>query len=367
MSAATTGAVRVLGGANPFGVDPADDLLHAIPADVPGWSETMFFHVWSPGADGGEGVGAFIHCGRWPEDPQLWWAQVIALLPDGRLLVDRSWGRAPDDRGPATGNLRITCVEPLTRWRLEFDGAGERTDLAAMSQGPIGAGPARPFTFTLDLEAAAPVWDMHAALGIDGLQWAALHHTQGLRATGRLTAGSGPAGEVWDIAGTAIRDHSSGPRDVSRLGGLHFCVFVFPDSGRVVNGLVNWNTEGAVDHRTQAIFEGGPTEDGTVEIGASIRFTGLADVRTHQPRELGVGFERADGSSYQLGARWLHGYTLTFLAPNENINGLDLRTEPDALAITQSTVRVVAPDGEVGYGVIERDHRPSRLPSPEER
>lgn len=362
MSATTPATVRVLAGSNPFAVDPVDDLLHAVPADLPGWSETMFFHVWSPV----EGVGAFVHCGRWPADPELWWAQVIALLPDGRLLVDRSWGRAPDDRGPATGNLRITCEEPLKRWRLEFDGAGEITDLASMVEGPSGAGPASPFTFGIDLEAAAPVWDMHAALGMDGLQWAAFHHTQGFRATGRMSAG-GPAGDTWDITGTAIRDHSSGPRDVSRLGGLHFCVFVFPGSGRVVNGLVNWNTDDEVDHRTHAIFEGGPTEDGTVEIGASIRFTGLADFRTHEPHDLDVAFERADGSSYAMKAECLHGYTLTFLAPNENINGVDLRTEPDALVVTQSTVSVVAPDGEVGYGVIERDYRPSRLPSPEER
>lgn len=355
--------MTVLTGANPFGVDPSDDLLHPVPEGVPGWSETMYFHVWSPEAADGEGVGIFVHCGRWPEDPELWWAQVIALLPGGRLLVDRSWGRAPDDRGPATGNLRIRCVEPLRRWRLEFDGAGEVTDLATMVTGPSGAGPARPFSFAVDLDAAAPVWDMHGALGIDGLQWAAFHHTQGFRATGSLRAGQ----EAWTLAGVAHRDHSSGPRDVTRLGGLHFCVVVFPDSGRVVNGLVNWRTDGTVDHRTQALFQGGTSDDTTVETGSSLTVTGLADHRTHEPHHLVVAFERADGSPYTMKAERLHGYTLTFLAPNENINGLDLRTEPDALVVTQSTVRVLAPDGEVGYGVIERDYRPSQLPSPEER
>jgi hypothetical protein len=55
------------------------------------------------------------------------------------------------------------------------------------------------------------------------------------------------------------------------------------------------------------------------------------------------------------------------LEPNENINGVYLDTQPDPIIVTQSTVRFVAPDGEVGYGVIERDYRPSMLPSPEER
>lgn len=355
--------MSTLGGANPFAVQPADDLLHDVPEGVPGWSETMYFHTWSPESADGQGVGVFIHCGRWPEDPHLWWAQVIALLPDGQLLVDRSWGRAPDDRGPATGNLRIRCVEPLRRWRLEFDGAGEFTDLATMATGPSGAGQARAFSFAIDLEAAAPVWDMHAALGIDGLQWAAFHHTQGFRAAGEVKAGD----QRWQLDGVAHRDHSSGPRDVSRLGGLHFCVLVFPRSGRVVNGLVNWGLDGTVDHRTQALFEGGVTDAATVETGSSLRISGLADHRTHQPHAIDITFDRADGSPYAIKAERLHGYTLTFLAPNENINGLDLRTQPDALVITQSTVRVVAPDGEIGYGVVERDYRPSQLPSPEER
>jgi hypothetical protein len=63
----------------------------------------------------------------------------------------------------------------------------------------------------------------------------------------------------------------------------------------------------------------------------------------------------------------LHGYSLTYLQPNENINGVDLVSQPDPVVVTQSTVRVVAADGEVGYGVIERDYRPSMLPSTEER
>lgn len=63
----------------------------------------------------------------------------------------------------------------------------------------------------------------------------------------------------------------------------------------------------------------------------------------------------------------MHGYALTMLELNENINGVYLDTQLDPIVVTQSTVRFVAPDGEVGYGVVERDYRPSMLPSPEER
>lgn len=345
---------RVRTGDNPFDVDPAFDLLHAVPEGIPGWSETMFFHVWSPA----DQVGVFIHVGRWPDDLDLWWAQVIALLPNGELLVDRSWGRAQDERGPATGNLRVACLEPLRRWRLTFDGAGEVTNLESMTAGPAGAGPARAFGFEVELEAAAPVWDLHTALGIDGLAWASAHHTQGFRAAGWLRS----AGHRWSLDGVAHRDHSSGPRDVGGLGGLHFFFVVFPGAGRVVNGLVNWRRDGRVDHRTYAVQEAGLCETGT-----EVRVTGLESFVSHKPRHLSMTLGRADGSVYAMDAEWLHGYTLTLLEPNENINGVDLSSQDDPLIITQGTVRVVAPDGEVGYGVVERDYRPSMLPSPEER
>ncbi|MEZ0366045.1 hypothetical protein ACAG26_20425 [Mycobacterium sp. pUA109] len=355
MTAGAGSVWRVRTGDNPFDVDPALDLLCAVPEGIPGWSETMFFHVWSPAGH----VGIFVHIGRWPGDLDLWWAQVIALLPNGVLLVDRSWGRAGDERGPATGNLRVACLEPLRRWRLTFDGAGQVTDLGSMAAAPVGAGTARDFGFEVELEAAAPVWDLHAALGIDGLNWASAHHTQGFRATGWLKS----QGRRWALdGGVALRDHSSGPRDIGGLGGLHFFLVVFPGSGRVVNGLVNWRLDGRVDHRTYAFQEAG-----RCETGGEVRVTGLESYVSHEPRQLQITLGRADGSVHTMDAEWLHGYTLTLLEPNENINGVDISVQQDPLIITQGTVRVAASDGEVGYGVIERDYRPSMLPSPEER
>lgn len=98
-----------------------------------------------------------------------------------------------------------------------------------------------------------------------------------------------------------------------------------------------------------------------------MRVTGLADAVTHEPRRQRLTLERVDGAPDVIGATWLHGYTLALLAPNENLNGADLSAQPDALVVTQSTVRAVAPDGAVGYSVVERDYPSAMLPSPEER
>jgi hypothetical protein len=344
---------RVLHGDNPFGVKPEHEFLHPVKWDVKDWSETQFFQVWSPEA----GAGLFLHIGRWPGDLDLWWGQVIAMLPDGRLLADRSWGRAVDHRGPATGNLRVQCVEPLKRWRATFDGAGQPTTLQEMAKRPVGASRAVAFSFDVELEAAAPVWDMHAALGFENLSWAAFHHTQGFRTAGEMSA---EGGQAWTLKGVGYRDHSSGPRNFADFGGLHFFVAVFPEAGRVSNGLVNWRYDGEVDHRTFSVQQGG-----RCEIGSNLRITGLQDLVTHQPHnvvvELGGEFPR------RYTAEWLHGYTLTLLEPNLNVNGAAHEEEADPLLVTQGAFRVVADDGEVGWAVIERDYRRSMLPAPEMR
>jgi hypothetical protein len=343
---------RILRGDNPFGVLAEHELLHPVQHDVPHWSETMFFQIWSPD----NGVGIFIHIGRWPGDLDLWWAQVIAMLPDGELLVDRSWGRAVDNRGPATGNLRVECVEPLHKWRVNFDGAGEPTNLEQMARGPVGSGRAAALKFSVELEAAAPVWDMHGALGFDNLSWAAFHHTQGFRAVGSMSS----EGRDWAVAGVAYRDHSSGPRHFEDFGGLHFFVMVFPESGRVVNALVNWRRHGEIDHRVVTI-----QQDGRCEIGSEVKLTGLADLATHAPHrvEISIGGE----TPRQYTADWLHGYTLSLLEPNLNVNGAAHGEEADPLLVTQGAFRVTADDGEIGWGVIERDYRVSMLPAPEPR
>lgn len=341
---------QILLGTNPFDVAPEADLLHPVRADVAHWSETMYFHVWSPK----EGVGVFIHTGRWPSDLDLWWAQVIALLPDGSRLVDRSWGRASSNRGPETGNLKVECLEPLKRWRLLFDGAGQPATLAEMARGPVGAGRTRPFRFDIEVDAAAPVWDMHAAVGVDNLSWAAAHHTQGFHSRGSFNSDD----QEWRLDGVAHRDHSSGPRHFADFGGLSFFTFVFPEVGRVANGLVNTKRNGSVDHRVYTVQQGQ-----RCRTTRDVRVTGLADLATHEPRKLTIAVSGEGDVREEMVAYWLHGYTLTLLEPNENINGAAHDEEDDPLLVTQSTVRVTAADGETGYGVIERDYRRSMLPA----
>lgn len=124
---------------------------------------------------------------------------------------------------------------------------------------------------------------------------------------------------------------------------------------------MNWRLDETIDHRTVAIHHQGITQ---ISDGATV--TGLADLDTHSPRQLEITVTTADREVLTLPAEVVHGYTLSLLEPNMNVNGAALG-EDDPLLVAHSTVRVTWPDGEVGYGNVERDYRRSMLPSPETR
>ncbi|GAA4736945.1 hypothetical protein [Actinomycetospora chibensis] len=344
---ATSAVARRIPGDDPFAVDPALDLLHPVPAGVPGWNETAYVHVWNPDA----GVGVFVHLGRCPDDLTLWWAQTVALLPDGRLVVDRSFGRAHDDRGPATGTVSLRCVEPRQRWTLRVDGAGEPTTTAETARGLAGAGPAVSLALEVELTALAPVWDLHAAAGVTDLGWAAVHHNEGFRSTGWMRTG----GHTWALDGVAHRDHSSGPRDISGLGGFTFLLAVFPDAPRVVNALRTVDRSGVAGSALTGSLDGRG-----VDIGTGLDAPGLDDLASLAPRTGTVTRVGSEGPE-DLHLEVLHGYVLSMLDPNENLIGAAVDAPGDPLLVTQSTVRVVDDDGAVGYGVFERDLRRSLL------
>lgn len=342
---------QLLDGDNPFEVGPEVDLPQPTHPGIPHYSETMFFIAINPDS----GATVFVHLGRTPGELEMWWAQTIVLLPDGVVIADRSYGRSSDPRGPGTGNLSVRCVEPLHRWELSFDGAGERTSSAETARRPIGAGEAVPMAFDLEFRAAAPVCDFARILGSDAFDWANSHQEQNLWSSGRLRV----AGEEFDLTGVGFRDHSTGPRDFAVMGGDHFVCLGFPKSRRTLHGLVAW----ARETEQVAIRMAGIHEDGHYEILPHVEMTGLIDHETASPRDLRLELGRPSGAPIVLKGEVLHHFTITLGAPNVNVNGALLGRD-DVLS-SLSISRYHWPDGEPGYGLTIRDYRPSALPSPE--
>jgi hypothetical protein len=338
---------RVLAGDNPFEVTAESGSPHPAPVDVPLWNETFFFSAWSPV----NGVGYFIHAGSDPADPALRFAQVIAYLPDGRLVTNRSWGRPSGTGDELTiGGFTMTTVEPLKAWRIRFDGAGELTTSTESGRRPVGAGFAVPLSFDVEVTAAAPVWDLFAATGMPRLDWASIHLEQNLYTNGTLTAGS----DTWKIDGVGFRDHSVGARSFDSLGGDRFWGFVSPTTGRSCQGIMVWARDGELRLASGSLHDNGTTE----VINGDLSLTGLTDT-TGDPKDLELTLVRPSGEKIVATGRIEHTVTITIADPNHNINGALL--EGDPLILSESQTRWEWPDGDVLYGHLERVARLSTL------
>lgn len=349
-----------LKGDNPFSVDVNHYCRNATPEyHNLLWSETHLWSVWNPN----QGVGLFVHAGTTPEDPDLWWAQVFAYLPDGWAVADRSWGRASDRRGPTTGNFRATS-EYLGHFKLCFDGAGERVSGVDMASRLVGAGPALPFQFEVELTPAMPVWDLFKASAIGESEWASTHHEQVHISRGWLKV-AGDRGGHWGLDGVSFRDHSIGARDVTRVGGDVFFGAYFPESGRSIQGLIAWDNTNQVALRSGSVWENGELElidelgMTGVEVGAD-QPTSLHGL-SGEPKNFELTLKRLNGETVVLTGEVLHTINICNLSPNTNLNGTPIDLPGDPLVGAECQVKLTWPGGEVGHGHFERGCRLSLL------
>lgn len=349
---------RVLTGDNPFGV-AADHYTKCQTPDYDDvmWSETHYWSAWSPV----DTAGVYVHMGTTPEDPDLWWAQVFAFLPDGHVLVDRCWGRSPDRHGPCAGNFR--AISPsLGHWILSYDGAGELCRSEDLTTGIRGAGPALPFRFEVALAPAMPVWDLFKATSIGEREWSGCHHEQVHSCKGWLEVAGRQGGRYNLDDGGGFRDHSHGHRDFSRLGGDHLGGWYFPESRRAVQLLHMWTFDGKVEISAASIWEGGQ-----LELIEPVFVTGIDHEPprslTHlrgDPRRLEMVMDRPSGATVTALLEVQHLLIMSNTSPNTNLNGAALGA--DGLLLCETPMTMTWPDGEVGYGHLERGYREHLLP-----
>lgn len=334
---------------NPHHIPAEMDKVLPVRRDVPGYSETAFLTSWNAN----EGIGLFLHMGRCQQDIEMWWAQVLAYLPDGRIASDRTYGRAPADNSAVrTGNFTLEMLGERGVWRGSFDGAVEVATPAEMSKRPIGSGIARPMRFEFTTSAAGPMWDMYTALGKGGgaQDFAQGTHTQQLlHITGHLTLD----GVDYPLDGIAGNDHSSGPRSMGNFGHHHFFLGAYP--GGTIQCLSVFSMAG------DPLMEiGSHTTSGSEHPKAT-----LVDVPiVTRVDETSGGFEatliEADGTKLPIQVELLHTLPLTLNDDGDNINGL-LWDGPDVLALVESRVKFTMPDGSVGFAHLERSTQRSRL------
>ncbi|MCW2620596.1 MAG: hypothetical protein JWL64_198 [Frankiales bacterium] len=321
--------------------DPHLDRNRAPRHAVPMWSETRWNGCYNPE----QGVGLFLHAGRLRGHLDWWWAQTAIYLPGGRMAVERSWVRSPDDVGVKTASLDLRVLEH--GWSASFDGIVEVTTTAALASATRGsAAPVVPAAFELVADASRPWWDMLA--GAASQDFGDMHVEQVSSCAGTLTVGE----ERYRLDGVGYYDHSSGVRDWTNFHAHHFAMIAMPDYTLHLGSVYTSPTEGRAGGGVWFPREGKP-----LRIRAST-MPRQADV-LGAPHEFDWVLDVAGQGELTFRVEVLHTFPNTITLDNDNINGIDWEIPGDPLYPTECQVRVTAPDGAVGYGHLERSNRRS--------
>lgn len=315
----------------PAGFNEDDEYPIATPPDIPLWSENYHHQAH----DGTAGIALVMHLGRTPYDVTLWRQLILVALPSGEVLIDKSYGRTADGRGPGAGTLRFECQEPWRRWLVRSQGAAVRARREDLARSFASDGLHVPLSLELEYEAAGPVWDMSASM--EGQSWGEIHYEQLCRVRGTIRYGD--AAVAFD--GGGVRDHTRGARDFSPLERYGWVHAVFP-SGR---GFIAMVVEAGEHHLSQAtVLAEGRLHEAQIERAPLLPSAGAAD----EP----YAFElRWEGARATIRGEVLRTIPCGLIVPNEFAAGCDpaVVSHPLFEGVTRYTW-----DDEVGYGMTER-------------
>lgn len=166
------------------------------------------------------------------------WVQINMAHRDGRTF--RVWDRLvghsrAGEQGPATvlgaGPLRLECVEPFRRWRMQFDGAALQSTVRLQMSGRE-TGDLANLRFEFEAEMAAPPWLMGGMTAEAAMLMGGLRYEQLCRVHGTVDIGH----EHYAIRGTGMRVRRQGVRRMATANGHCQHSALFP-SGRAFGAI----------------------------------------------------------------------------------------------------------------------------------
>lgn len=310
----------------------ADEFPHEV-RDVPLWSENYLCQAYDPTQE----IGFYSHLSRSPFDPLVWHENFVLYLPGDRFLVARGYGTRVDPRIPSGGALSWECVDPYQEWRIRFDGGVQLVTGEELLAGPLTEGLHIGASLDLTARARSHVYD---AANMKVASWGHMHYEQHHDYTGQIRWGD----ETIEFNGTGLRDHSLGPRDLSRMGPTLWHSGQFP-SGRVFTVmLIPYRTGGEQRH----CFIG--DRDGVRP--AALLNSPLINDASEIYDDYEMHLEELDGRRHLIRAKILQAMPFSLLGANEIANGNHGGADSSHL-LFDCQARYEW-DGEVGYGLTER-------------
>jgi hypothetical protein len=311
-----------------------DEVLHELP-DVELWVENYLSQAYFPAQQ----IGMFLHIGRLSFDQPAWDEMVLVYLPDDMFLAARGFCYGSETpQGPAGPSLTYQCIEPWRKWRKTFRGPARLVSGDELRSGGVTDGLHVKLSFELIYEASGPVFelgDMHEQ------NWASSHYEQHCAVTGTLSYGDVSV----ELAGTGLRDHSTGLRDLTGLHNHIWCHAEWPD-GRAFCLMYLSNTDGTGRMNHAAVCT-----DGTVRYGRLVSAAPLLDSWDQRGDDYVLTLEVGD-ETIELTATIGQVGALALAGPGELVRGA-ARGEGCHHLLSEAMTKFDW-DGQVGYGLTER-------------
>ena len=185
-----------------------DDYPHS-PSPEPNFNESMYFNFF----DRSREIGGFVRMGNRANEG---YSEVTTclFLPGGPVLFMYQRPAISNNERFDAGGMRFEVLEPLVRLRTTYEGAALYLEDPTQMADPARAfkeNPQKQVRVELVHENVGPVY---GSTGGDRpvedpeVEFGRAHYEQHMRATGTITID----GEVTEIDGLGLRDHSWGPR-----------------------------------------------------------------------------------------------------------------------------------------------------------
>ncbi len=304
-------------------IGPQDEQPHEVGAD-PAWSESYYFAWFGEEGSGITRVG--IRPNEGTKD-----VLVVAFPPGGGIAI----GRHKEPQAQNTDDIRVAgasyeCMEPLTRWRVRYDGPLTRLPEPRVLLGEPG--PHETIDFSLDLEMRTSTPPAEAVLSGD-------HSAFERVATGHFEQSGSFVGTIdgRPFAGRGHRDKSWGVRDWSAPDMWRWFAMPFGDD-LVVNVVI-------VSMGGREVRGGWALREGAVRAVSDIELTTQTgpDGRAHTALDLSFDVEGT-------GRMEVHADVLE-IAP------LPLSSGERATLVNEGLARFTTSDGRECLGIAEYLHQ----------
>lgn len=225
---------------------------------TPQWSENYALMFGDPQSR----TAVYYSIGRNLADLTIWRELISVVLPNGRIIFAKNYGRGADENGPGGALTKLDVLEIGRRLRLSFSGPVTVSNDAELNERGYREGPKQHATIDLHFAGRTPVWNMKGDSREAGTIAGSMHMEQ----MGFVDGSIDIDGQSFRLSRAyGVRDHSRGIRDVSQYRMHAWINGVFDDGRAFALYLMQMQDSPAIGMSNAVVFHHDQQYPATVE------------------------------------------------------------------------------------------------------